>query len=63
MDKNQSLMIASVVFGLIALVHLVRAVLQWQASIGTFSVPVWLSYVAVIVAGYLAWNMYDAGKK
>lgn len=63
MDKNQALTLAAVVFGLIALVHLVRAVLQWPASIGAFNVPVWLSYVTVVVAGYLAWQMYSVGKK
>ena len=62
MDKNQSLMIAAVIFGLIALLHLLRAIFSWPASIGTFNVPAWLSYIAVVVAGYLAWHMYSASK-
>ena len=62
MDKNQSLMLASVIFGVIALVHLVRAVLGLEAVIAGFKVPVWLSYVFVVVAGYLSWHMYNAGK-
>ena len=63
MDKNQSLTLASIIFGVIALLHLLRSIFSWPASIAGFNVPVWLSYIAVIVAGYLAWHMYDAGKK
>ena len=63
MDKNQSLMIAAVVFGLIALLHLLRSVFSWDARIANFDVPVWFSYIAVIAAGYLAWHMYSASKK
>jgi len=63
MNKNQSLMVASAIFGLIALLHLLRSVFSWPAVIGTFNVPVWFSYVAVVVAGYLSWQMYNAGKK
>ena len=63
MNKNKSLMLASVVFGIIALLHLLRSVFSWPASIAGFNVPVYFSYVAFIVAGYLTWHMYDAGKK
>lgn len=63
MNKNQSLMLASVVFGIIALLHFLRSIFSWPASIGTFNVPVWFSYIAVIVAGYLSWQMFSAGKK
>ena len=63
MDQNKSLKIASVVFGIIAFVHFLRSIFGWPASIGTFSVPVYFSYIAVIVAGYLSWLMYNAGRK
>ena len=63
MDKNQSLMLAAVVFGVIALLHLARAILGWEAVIGSFNVPLYFSYIAVIVFGYLSWHMYNASKK
>lgn len=63
MDKNQSLMLASVIFGVIAALHLLRSIFSWPASIGSFNVPLYFSYIAVAVAGYLAWHMYNAGKK
>ena len=62
MDKNQTLKLASAIFAIIALAHLVRAVLNLPVSIATFDVPVYFSYVVVIVAGYLAWLMHNAEK-
>ena len=62
MNKNQSLILASAIFGLIALLHLLRAILGWPVSIGTLDIPSYVSYIAVIVAGYLAWHMYNASK-
>lgn len=63
MNKNKSLMLAAAVFGVIALVHLIRAVFGWEAIIGNFNVPVYFSYIAFIVAGYLSWHMYNSSRK
>ncbi|MBS3100613.1 hypothetical protein J4204_00595 [Candidatus Woesearchaeota archaeon] len=63
MNKNQLLKLAAVIFGIIALLHLLRSIFSWEANIGGFDVPVWYSYVAVAVVGYLSWQMYGAGKK
>ena len=63
MGKNQSLILAAVIFGVIALLQLIRAVFGWQAVIGNFNVPVYFSYIALIAAGYLSWHMYNASRK
>lgn len=63
MEKNQALILASAVFGIIALVHLARAIMGLDAIIAGFNVPIYASYVFFVVAGLLAWLMYGAGKK
>lgn len=63
MDKNQALLLASIVFGLVTLLHLLRSIFSWPVSIAGFNVPVWFSYVAAIVMGYLSWLMYGASRK
>ena len=63
MNKNQLLRFASVIFGIIAVLHLLRIIFSWPARIANFDVPLWLSYIAVVVAGYLAWQMYSASRK
>ncbi len=62
MDKNKSLLLASIIFILMALAHLVRGIFGWETIISGFKIPVYLSYLAAIILAYLAWNMYDAGK-
>ena len=63
MDKNKSLMLAAAVFAVIALAQLLRSVFGWQAVIGSFDVPLYFSYIAIIVSGYLSWHMYKTSKK
>ena len=62
-DKNQSLILASIIFGFVALVHLLRSIFSWSLVVENFSVPLYFSYIAVIVAGYLSWQMYNLSKK
>ena len=45
--------ISGLVFGLITLGQGIRAVRQLPVQIGATSVPVWVSWVAVVVAGSL----------
>lgn len=63
MNKNQSLTLASVVFAVLASLQLLRSILKWEVSINGFNIPVWFSYIAVVVMGYLSWVMYGASKK
>jgi len=35
-DKNQSLKLAAVIFGIVALVHLLRSIFGWELSIKRF---------------------------
>jgi len=47
------LRVASVVFGLICLGHLLRIIARLQVNLGGFYVHRWTSAVAVVVAGLL----------
>jgi hypothetical protein len=56
MSQRTFLLIAGVVFGLVALAHVLRIVLGWSVVIQDLSVPMWASWIAVIVMGYLAYE-------
>lgn len=47
-----------VIFSLIALLHALRLVYGWDAVIGGWGVPMWLSGAALILAGYLAYSAF-----
>ena len=46
--------ITTAVFALIAILHLARIVYGWEAMIGGVEIPMWASWLAVLVAGILA---------
>ena len=62
-SRNFSLT-AAIIFAVIALVQLARAVFGWEVTINAYTVPLWFSWVAFIVAGglsYFGWKAYAAG--
>jgi len=50
---NKYVLVSGVVFGVVALLQLVRAINQWSVQIDSFSVPVWASWIAAVVTGVL----------
>lgn len=52
--KDLGLKVAGTIFGLIALLHLARALARIEAVFGGWTVPLWLSTIALVVAGALS---------
>ena len=63
MNKNKALTVASVIFGVIALAHLLRAVLNWNVTIENFNIPVYFSYIVFVIFAFLSWTLHNASKK
>ena len=47
--------VAGIIFLLIASLHLLRAVLGWDILINSVVIPMWVSWVVVVIAGFLAY--------
>lgn len=45
---------SSIIFTVIAIAHLARIIFIMEASIAGYSIPLWVSGAAVMIAGYLA---------
>jgi hypothetical protein len=54
MDQKTFSIVAGLVFAVVALLHLVRIYMDWRVVIGDWSVPMWVSWVAFVIAGGLA---------
>jgi hypothetical protein len=54
MTSRNFALLAAVILAIVALAHLIRAVRDWPVIINTTDIPVWVSWVAFIVAGVLA---------
>lgn len=50
---NRYAVVTGVLFGVIAVLQAVRALNQWPVDVGGLDVPVWASWVAMVVAGSL----------
>ena len=53
MERSGYRTVSGVFFGLIALGHGIRAAMQVPAQLGTTPIPIWVSWVAMVVAGSL----------
>lgn len=50
------LRVSGILFGAVALAHLLRLIYAWPVQLGTAAVPMWISVIGFVVAGALsAW--------
>jgi len=56
MKSKTYLLISAVVFGIVCLGHLLRVIFGWPLVIGTYDVPMAVSWMAVfLTAGLVVW--------
>jgi len=56
-------MVSATVFAVVAVVQVLRLVNQWYVQIGPYTVPLWFSWIAVIVAAALSlWGFRTAAR-
>jgi hypothetical protein len=60
--KTFSLVVGSI-FLLMFILHLLRIIRGWEGVIGAFVVPMWFSWAALLIAGYLAYQGLRLSKK
>lgn len=56
-------MLAVLVFALLALVHILRLVFGWEATINGAAVPMWASGLGLVIAGGLAVMLWHESRK
>jgi hypothetical protein len=47
-------LVSGIVFGIVAILQLVRAIGEWPVQVGSYAVPVAFSWIAFVVAGALS---------
>lgn len=56
MNKHTYVTVTATIFLVVAVLHLTRIVIGWEASMGGWAVPLWLSWGGLAVAGFLAYT-------
>jgi NAD/NADP transhydrogenase beta subunit len=55
LDRQTYNTVTAAVFLIVAVVHLLRIIFGWAAQIGGLDIPVWVSWLALVAAGALAY--------
>ena len=53
---------AGAIFTLVAVLHLLRLLLGWEAVIGGWLVPGWVSWLALALSGFLAYTAFTLSR-
>jgi hypothetical protein len=56
MSRKTFSLVAGLIFLLVAVMHGLRLALRWEAVVNGWSVPMWVSAVALLIAAYLAFE-------
>jgi len=58
MKTKSYLIVSTLIFAVVAVMHLIRLTMGWSAQLGTWSVPFWVSVLAVLVfASFALWGL------
>jgi hypothetical protein len=63
MSRRAYLLTSAISFSLVALLHLARIAFGWSASVGDWSVPMWLSWIALTVTAALAYFGFSLSRQ
>ena len=63
MSQKTFSVVTGLIFLLIAIMHGLRLAFRWEVVLNGWSVPMWVSAVALLIAGYLAFEGLKLGKR
>ena len=63
MSQKTFSLVAGLIFLLIAVVHVLRLAFKWEVVLNGWSVPMWVSAVAIVIAAYLAFAGLRLGRR
>jgi hypothetical protein len=63
MSRKAYFIVTGIIFLIISILHLLRIILSWSPVLEGWAVPMWLSWVALVVTGWLGYEgLRFAGK-
>ena len=55
LNRKTYMRVTATLFLIVAIMHLLRIIFGWPVEIGGLSIPLWVSWLGVLVAGGLAY--------
>jgi uncharacterized membrane protein len=62
MTQRTFSLVTSVLFFLVALLHAVRLLRGWHVTIGDVVIPLWVSWIGLAIAAYLAYQGFQLAR-
>ncbi|OGH24049.1 MAG: hypothetical protein A2698_00800 [Candidatus Levybacteria bacterium RIFCSPHIGHO2_01_FULL_42_15] len=62
MKQETYIKVTVLIFSVITILHVLRLIFGWDAVLGGWQVPVWLSFIAVALGGFLAYSAFKLSK-
>lgn len=63
MSQKTFSLLAGLIFLVIALMHILRLIFGWHATLEGRTLPMWVSWVALLIAGYLAYEGFRLSRR
>ena len=63
MSQKTFSFVVGLIFLLIAVMHFLRLAFKWEMVLNGWSVPMWVSAVAILIAVYLAFEGLKLGRR
>ena len=63
MGKRPFTALGTLVFAVVALLHLLRLFTHYQVILGTHTIPMWVSWLGMIIPGVLAVGMWNESRR
>lgn len=63
MPTKPYIVVSGALFGVIALLQLLRAFSEWPVQVASLTIPVWLSWIAALVTGSLAVWAFNVARR
>lgn len=56
-------LIAAIIFGLMAVLHVYRLFTDFQVILGSHTIPQYVSWIAIVVAGGLSYGLFQEARR
>jgi hypothetical protein len=56
MSQKRFSLVAGLIFLLVAVMHALRLARGWHVTFASWTVPMWVSWAALVIAGFLAYQ-------
>jgi hypothetical protein len=55
--------VTGTIFLVVAIVHFARIIFSWQMVVGGLVIPIWISWIGLVVAGVIAYLGFKLSKQ